>query len=118
MSTPSNTSEATPQKASVIASSSRRWAQPTSPPMRDHSPPSAPEAIDELKRVLESPTGFRTAVLRVLTARPAYADLATLIAMADTDEVVRLRVLRAIRDVGVASSLLPMAFLLERGDAR
>ena len=29
------------------------------------------------------------------------ADLATLIAMADTDEVVRLRLLRAIRDIGV-----------------
>ena len=28
-------------------------------------------------------------------------DLATLIAMADTDEVVRLRLLRAIRDLGV-----------------
>jgi hypothetical protein len=36
---------------------------------------------------------------RALTARPAYADLATLIAMADTDEVVRLRLLRAIRDL-------------------
>jgi hypothetical protein len=29
------------------------------------------------------------------------ADLATLIAMADTDEVVRLRLLRAIRDLRV-----------------
>ena len=29
------------------------------------------------------------------------ADLATLIAMADTDEVVRLRLLRVIRDLGV-----------------
>jgi hypothetical protein len=38
--------------------------------------------------------------LRALTARPASADLATLIAMADTDEVVRLRLLRAIRDLG------------------
>jgi hypothetical protein len=28
-------------------------------------------------------------------------DIATLIAMADTDEVVRLRLLRAIRDLGV-----------------
>jgi hypothetical protein len=34
------------------------------------------------------------------TARPASADLATLIAMADTEEVVRLRLLRAIRDLG------------------
>ena len=36
------------------------------------------------------------------TARPASADLATLIAMADTDEIVRLRLLRAIRDLGAA----------------
>ena len=34
-------------------------------------------------------------------AEPALADLATLLAMADTDEVVRLRLLRAIRDLGV-----------------
>jgi hypothetical protein len=34
-----------------------------------------------------------------LTARPASADLATLIAMSDTDEAVRLRLLRAIRDL-------------------
>jgi hypothetical protein len=31
--------------------------------------------------------------------RPTSAELATLIAMADTDEVVRLRLLRAIRDL-------------------
>ena len=41
------------------------------------------------------------AILRALTARPASADQATLIAMADTDEVVWLRLLRAIRDLGV-----------------
>jgi hypothetical protein len=35
---------------------------------------------------------------------PAYADLATLIAMADTDEVVRLRLLRAIRDLGLTQA--------------
>jgi hypothetical protein len=48
-----------------------------------------------------SPSTDRTDILRALTARPASADLATLIAMADTDEVVRLRLLRAIRDLGV-----------------
>jgi hypothetical protein len=36
-----------------------------------------------------------------LTARPASADLATLVAMTETDEVVRLRLLRAIRDLGI-----------------
>ena len=47
------------------------------------------------ERVLE-PSDYRTVVMRALTARPA--DLATLIATADTDEVIRLRLLRAIRD--------------------
>jgi hypothetical protein len=50
------------------------------------------------RRTASHPRGSdRTPVLRALTARPASADLATLIAMADTDEVVRLRLLRAIR---------------------
>lgn len=57
-------------------------------------------ALAELRRVLEAPGPYRTAVLQALTARPASAELATLIAMADTDEVVRLRLLRAIRDLG------------------
>ena len=34
-------------------------------------------------------------------ARANSSDLATLIAMADTDEVIRLRLLRGIRDLGV-----------------
>ena len=48
---------------------------------------------------LVAPSADRTEILRALTAQPASADLA-LIAMADTDEVVRLRLLRAIRDLG------------------
>ena len=68
--------------------------------LRSHLAAFGPDAIAELRRVLEAPSEYRTAVLQALTARPAYADLATLIAMADTDEVVRLRLLRAIRDVG------------------
>jgi hypothetical protein len=35
-----------------------------------------------------------------VSSGPSYADLATLIAMADTDEVVRLRLLRAIGEAG------------------
>jgi hypothetical protein len=58
-------------------------------------------ALAELRRVLEGPETYPTAVLRALTSRPGSAELATLIAMADTDEVVRLRLLRAIRDLGV-----------------
>jgi hypothetical protein len=70
--------------------------------MREHLAALGPDALGELKRILEQKDStYRTAVLRALTARPASADLATLIAMADTDEVVRLRLLRAIRDLGV-----------------
>jgi hypothetical protein len=70
--------------------------------IREHLAALGPGAVDELKRILEpKESTYRGAVLRALTARPAYADLATLIAMADTDEVVRLRLLRATRDLGV-----------------
>ena len=34
-------------------------------------------------------------------ARTTSSDLATLIAMADTDEIIQLRLLRAIRDLRV-----------------
>jgi hypothetical protein len=52
------------------------------------------------RRTHEDPSADRTQILRALTARPGATDLATLIAMADKDEVVRLRLLRAIRDLG------------------
>jgi hypothetical protein len=68
--------------------------------IRSHLAVLGPAALAELRRILEAPEARRTEILRALTARPAAADLATLIAMADTDEVVRLRVLRAIRDLG------------------
>ncbi len=69
--------------------------------IRSHLAVLSPAGLAELRRVLEAPSTYRTEILRALTARPASADLATLIAMADTDEVVRLRLLRAIRDLGV-----------------
>jgi len=71
--------------------------------VRSHRAPLGPAALAELRRILEAPSSDRTEILRALTARPASADLATQIAMADTDEVVRLRLLRAIRDLGAAS---------------
>ena len=38
-----------------------------------------PGAVDELKRILEQKEStYRGAILRALTGRPAYADLATL----------------------------------------
>ena len=57
-----------------------------------------PFALAELRGVLEDPA-YRLRVLRALVARPASRDLATLTAMADTDKIVRLRLLRAIRDL-------------------
>jgi hypothetical protein len=67
--------------------------------IRSHLAALGPSALAEVRRILEVPD--RTEILRALTTRPSSADLATLIAMADTDEVVRLRPLRAIRDLGV-----------------
>jgi hypothetical protein len=37
-----------------------------------------------------------------MDARPDLADLAQLIAMADIDQVVRLRLLRGLRDLGAS----------------
>jgi hypothetical protein len=68
--------------------------------VRSHLARLGPAALGELRRVLEAPRNYRTTVLRALMARPASAELVTLIAMADTDEVVRLWLLRAIRDLG------------------
>ena len=67
--------------------------------IRSHLAVLGPAALAKLRRILEAPSADRTDILRALTARPTSANLATLIAMADTDEVVRLRLLRAIRDI-------------------
>ena len=58
--------------------------------LRNHLAVLGPAALADLRCVLEAPGTYRTAVLRALTARQASANLATLIAMADSDEVVRL----------------------------
>jgi hypothetical protein len=69
--------------------------------IRSHLAVLGPAWLAKLRRILEAPSIDRTEILRALTARPASANLATLIAMGDTDEVVRLRLLWAIRDLGV-----------------
>jgi len=69
--------------------------------IRSHLAALGPAALADLRRILEGPSTYRTALLRRLVTLPAASDFATLIAMADTDEVVRLRLLRAIRDLGV-----------------
>lgn len=58
-----------------------------------------PGALADLQRVLERTADLRDALLRQFIARSQLADLATLIAMAEVDEVVRPRLLRAIRDL-------------------
>jgi hypothetical protein len=58
-----------------------------------------PGALADLRRVLEGPSTYRNEILKALMARPGTEDLAQLIAMADTDDAVRLRLLRAIRDL-------------------
>jgi hypothetical protein len=44
-----------------------------------------PGALADLKRVLEAPQTYRDALLRQFIPRPQLADLATLIAMANSD---------------------------------
>lgn len=72
--------------------------------IRSHLTALGPAALAELRRILEAPASRRTEILQALTERPAAADLAPLVAMADTDEAVRLRLLRAIRDLGGSAS--------------
>jgi hypothetical protein len=54
-----------------------------------------PGAVADLRRVLEGPSTHRNGILKAFMARPGSNNLATPIAMADTDETVRLRLLRA-----------------------
>jgi hypothetical protein len=63
-----------------------------------------PEWIRELEFVLNAPEDFREELERYLIVRPDLSDLAQLLAMVDTDKVVRLRLLRAIRDIEASSS--------------
>jgi hypothetical protein len=67
--------------------------------LRRHLAALGPAALRELQDVLTWPHERRDALLRSWVCRPDLADLAQLIAMANTDEVIRLRLLRGIRDV-------------------
>jgi hypothetical protein len=68
--------------------------------LRRHMAELGEPALRELRRVLEAPAPYRDAVSRALIARPAAADLAALLALAD-DPVVRTRLLWALDDLGV-----------------
>jgi hypothetical protein len=58
-----------------------------------------PDALRELQDVLSWPQPRRDEFLRSLVGRRHLEPLAQLISLADTDPVVRLRLLRAIRDL-------------------
>ncbi|MFL5909851.1 MAG: hypothetical protein ACJ768_04700 [Gaiellaceae bacterium] len=58
-----------------------------------------PAARTELERVLQWPAEKRDRLLQQMVARPDLDHLATLIAMTDAVETIRLRLLRALRDV-------------------
>jgi hypothetical protein len=55
-------------------------------------------AIQELHGLLTGPPERVDRVLQQLVAQPKYPDLAQFLAIAATNEVARLRLLRAIRD--------------------
>ena len=57
-----------------------------------------PEWVGELAFVLNASPTYRADLRRVVATRPRLAELAELLGAADEDEVVRLRLLRAIRD--------------------
>jgi hypothetical protein len=61
-----------------------------------------PAPLRELCDVLTWPQPSRDALLRSLVNRPGAGPLAQLIAIADTDNIARLRLLRALRDVGAS----------------
>jgi len=58
-----------------------------------------PAWVGELAFVLNAPETYRNDLRQLVAARPDLADLGELLAMADTNEVIRLRLLRAIRDI-------------------
>ena len=59
-----------------------------------------PDALRELYMVLVGPKTYRVALQQEATARPDLASLERLLAITDTDEVAKLRLLRALRDLG------------------
>jgi hypothetical protein len=58
-----------------------------------------PDALGELQAVLAWPQPRRDEYLRSLVGRRHLEPLAQLIALADTDNVARLRLQRALRDL-------------------
>jgi hypothetical protein len=69
--------------------------------LREHLAVLAPAALRELQDVLTWPQPQRDEFLRSLVGRRHLEPLAQLIALADTDNSARLRLLRAMRDLSV-----------------
>jgi hypothetical protein len=67
--------------------------------LREGLAPLGPVWLSELQFVLNAPEAYREDLRRHLIARPDLSDLAQLLAMASADKVVRMRLLRAIRDI-------------------
>ena len=57
------------------------------------------EVRTDLERVLNWPPAKRDRLVQQMTARPDLEHVATLVAIASTDEIIRLRLLRALRAV-------------------
>lgn len=69
--------------------------------LRDGLAAMGPAALASLRRILLASAEDRDALLRSLVDRADARSAVQLLAIAGTDEVARLRLLRAIRDLGV-----------------
>jgi hypothetical protein len=68
--------------------------------LRDNLASLDPDALRQLRGVLTWPRPSRDTLSRSLVGRSNLEPLAQLIAIADTDEVARIRLLRALPDLG------------------
>jgi hypothetical protein len=59
-----------------------------------------PDVLQELYMVLVGPRTYRDKLQRRMIARPDLSDLARLLSLVNTDEAAKLRLLRALRDLG------------------
>ena len=59
-----------------------------------------PDVLQELYMVLVGPETYRHKIQRRMIARPDLSELARVLALVNTDEAAKLRLLRALRDLG------------------
>jgi hypothetical protein len=58
------------------------------------------DVLQELYMVLVGPQTYRDKLKRRMIARPDLSELAQVLALVTTDEAAKLRLLRALRDLG------------------